>query len=87
MEGMYGTSGVSNIPNGGSGGGGNSAAVFFNPKNLEIKTRSVEKALEPLVMQVRRPNSRPRPVSRFATRNRNFGKQSETHLFFRSRRW
>ena len=67
MEGMYGTSGVSNIPNGGSDGGGNSAAVFFNPKNLEIKTRSVEKALEPLVMQVRRrPNSRPRTDSRLS---------------------
>ena len=25
----------------------------WNPKNLEIKTRSVEKTLEPLVMQVR----------------------------------
>lgn len=28
------------------------AALSWNPKHLEIKTRSVEKTLEPLVMQV-----------------------------------
>ena len=31
---------------------GNQMAVKWDPKNLEIKTHSVEKTLEPLVMQV-----------------------------------
>ena len=40
---------------GGGGGGGVGSEVSFtwNPKHLEIRTRTVEKTLEPLVMQVR----------------------------------
>ena len=39
---------------GGGGGGGVGSEVSFtwNPKHLEIRTRTVEKTLEPLVMQV-----------------------------------
>ena len=49
--------GYSNGGGGGANGGvdGSSAqslAMQWNPKHLEIKTRSVEKTLEPLVMQV-----------------------------------
>ena len=41
---------------GGGGGGGVGSEVSFtwNPKHLEIRTRTVEKTLEPLVMQVSR---------------------------------
>ena len=35
----------------------------WNPKNLEIKTRSVEKTLEPLVMQVREMSINDKNVS------------------------
>ena len=43
-------------PNGVAGTNNMSSAasnlgIHWNPKNLEIKTRSVEKTLEPLVMQ------------------------------------
>ena len=31
---------------------GGDLSMKWNPKNLEIKTRTVEKTLEPLVMQV-----------------------------------
>jgi hypothetical protein len=31
---------------------GNQMAIKWDPKNLEIRTHSVEKTLEPLVMQV-----------------------------------
>ncbi len=49
---------LNGFANGGGGGAVNMAAASsnlglnWNPKHLEIKTRSVEKTLEPLVMQV-----------------------------------
>lgn len=36
----------------GTNGNAASLSMQWNPKHLEIKTRSVEKTLEPLVMQV-----------------------------------
>ena len=38
---------------GGGGGVGSEVSFTWNPKHLEIRTRTVEKTLEPLVMQVR----------------------------------
>ena len=36
----------------GGGGVGSEVSFTWNPKHLEIRTRTVEKTLEPLVMQV-----------------------------------
>ena len=38
---------------GGGGGVGSEVSFTWNPKHLEIRTKTVEKTLEPLVMQVR----------------------------------
>ena len=40
------------VANGGAPTASQSLGMQWNPKHLEIKTRSVEKTLEPLVMQV-----------------------------------
>ena len=56
-NGMYNGGGPQAINGGGGGSMAASAASLglnWNPKHLEIKTRTVEKTLEPLVMQVTR---------------------------------
>ena len=53
----YANGGAVNGANGGVGGAASMAQTLgmqWNPKHLEIETRTVEKTLEPLVMQVRR---------------------------------
>ena len=48
-----GVHGVATSPSQQNGGGETTAQqLHWNPRHLEIKTRSVEKTLEPLVMQV-----------------------------------